>query len=94
MGKLVLCIPACPLCASVPLCIQNELQLIKNKPGGKICIRFQSVGEKNVISPQENIKETFEIEVSDYELFFKDDEEDLLIEDEASLEGILTLLGE
>ena len=39
------------------LCIENELQLIKNKPGGKICIRFQSVGEKNVISPQQNIKE-------------------------------------
>ena len=59
MGKLVLCIPACPLCASVPLCIQNELQLIKNKPSKtcNICIRFQSVGEKNVISPQQNIKE-------------------------------------
>ena len=41
----------------MPLCIQNELQLIKNKPGGKICIRFQSVGEKNVILPQQNIKE-------------------------------------
>ena len=59
MGKLVLCIPACPLSASVPLCIQNELQLIKNKPSKtcNICIRFQSVGEKNVISPQQNIKE-------------------------------------
>ena len=44
---------------SVPLCIQNELQLIKNKPCNtcNICIRFQSVGEKNVISPQQNIKE-------------------------------------
>ena len=54
-----LCIPACPLCASVSLCIQNELQLIKNKPSKtcNICIRFQSVGEKNVISPQQNIKE-------------------------------------
>ena len=46
-------------CASLPLCIQNELQLIKNKPCNtcNICIRFQSVGEKNVISPQQNIKE-------------------------------------
>ena len=43
---------------------------------------------------QKNIQETFEIDVSNYELFFKDDEEDLLIEDEASLDGILTLLGE
>ena len=44
------------LCAVVPLCMQNELQLIKNKPCN-ICIRFQSIGEKNVISPQQNIKE-------------------------------------
>ena len=43
-------------CASMPLCIQNEPQLIKNKLG-KICIWFQSVREKNVISPQQNIKE-------------------------------------
>ena len=54
-----LCIPACPLYASVPLCIWNEPQVIKNKPGKicNICIRFQSIGEKNVISPQQNIKE-------------------------------------
>ena len=48
--------PSLWLYASVPLCIQNELQLIKNKLCN-ICIRFQSIGEKNVISPQQNIKE-------------------------------------